>query len=132
MTNKSGIKLETDGQGSRMYLVDENGNETLTSEVKVDKDERLLSGIKIDADKLNIVHPDSDGREKFLDTNFIESSDLKISDEFIQKLTSRTSFIESLKAIDLKLNSNEITNLIIEMSALKSEVFELKQKLEEK
>lgn len=128
MVNKSGIILETDERGSRMYLVDENGKETLTSEVKADKDERLLSGIKIDADKLNIVRPDSDGREKFLDTDFIKSSDLKISDEFIQKLTSRTSFIESLSAIDLFKEGD----LRREVSELRQEVSELKQKLEEK
>lgn len=128
MENKSGIILETDERGSRMYLVDEKGNETLASEVKADKKEQLLSGIKNDADRLNIVRPDSDGRDKFLDTCFIEALDIKISDEFIQKLTSRTSFIESLSAIDLFKEGD----LRREVSELRQEVSELKQKLEEK
>ncbi|WP_026859344.1 hypothetical protein [Jeotgalicoccus psychrophilus] len=78
--------------------------------------------------KLNIVRPDSDGREKFLDICVIEASDIKISDEFIQKLASRTSFIETLRAIDLFKEGD----LRREVSELRQEVSELKQKLEEK
>lgn len=128
MANKSGFKLESDKHGSRVYLVDTEGNESLISEVKVNKDEQLLSGIKLDVDKLNIVHPD--GRDKILNANFIKSSDLKISDVFVRQLTSRTSFIESLEAVNFDFGNSAIANLMNEVSELRQEVAELKQKLE--
>lgn len=124
MTNKSGIILETDEQGSRVYLVDKKGNETLTSEVKVDKDEQLLSCVKLDVDNLNIVRPDSDCKEPFS----VHGDQAHISKLLIDGITTSSKFIENMKALHLDFEED----LKSEVSALRQEDSELKQKLEER
>lgn len=58
----------------------------------------------------------------------VDGETIKISDEFIQTLMSKTSFIESLSAVDL-FKGNDLRH---EVSELRQEVAELKQKMEGK
>lgn len=58
----------------------------------------------------------------------VDGEPIKISDDFIQTLMSKTSFIESLSAVDL-FKGNDLRQ---EVSELRQEVAELKQKLEER
>lgn len=58
----------------------------------------------------------------------VDGEPIKVSDEFIQTLMSKTSFIESLSAVDLFKGNN----LRHEVAELRQEVAELKQNLEEK
>lgn len=58
----------------------------------------------------------------------VDGEPIKVSDEFIQTLMSKTSFIESLSAVDL-FKGNDLRH---EVSELRQEVAELKQKLEER
>ena len=80
------------------------------------------SGIRLETDELNIVKPD--GREPFS----VHGDQEHISKLLIDRITTSSKFIENMKAIHLDFGQD----LKTEVSTLRAEVSELKQKLEEK
>ena len=67
-------------------------------------------------------------REEMLKADFIVADDIKVSNIMIDGIMSTTRFVENMKALHIDFEQD----LKSEVSALRQEVAELKQKLEEK